>query len=113
MTLDRTDFKKEEKKLKKYYNEQQMLEKILVHLKQCSSYEDILNNPISSMYGFEALKHEMTGYYSFNLCKNGGMIRLICSIKKEEKIVKLEYISIRHYEDFKRKIKKDKLKIYE
>lgn len=111
MRLDRTNFKKEEKKLKKHYNEQQMLEKILVHLKQCSSYEDILYNPISRMYGFESLKHGMSGYYSFNLCKNGGVIRLICSINKEEKIVQLVYISMDHYEDFKKKIKKDKLKI--
>ena len=44
----------------------------------------------------------MSGYYSFNLCKNGCMIRLICRIEKEKNLVILEYITMNHYEDFKR-----------
>ena len=54
------------------------------------------------MYGFEILRYDMSGYYSFNLCKNGGMIRLICRIEKEKNLVILEYITMNHYEDFKR-----------
>lgn len=105
MQLVRENFKNEEKKLKKHHDEQNRLDMILNHIKQCQSFEELWNSPISMMYGFEALKHEMKGYYSFNLCKNGGVIRFICTIDKQEKSVKLEYISMNHYEDFKKKIK--------
>lgn len=105
MQLDREKFKGEEKKLKKHHGEQETLEKILQHIKQCQSYEELRNNPISMMYGFEKLKHEMSGYYSFNLCKRGGTKRLLFKIDKENNVAKLEYITTNHYEDFKQKIK--------
>lgn len=57
------------------------------------------------MYGFEPLKHEMRGYYSFNLCKVGGVIRLVFTIDVKNNSVNLEYISMNHYKDFKEKIK--------
>ena len=110
MRLERENFEKEIKKLKKHNNELEMLEKILVHIKQTCSYDDLCCNPISRMYGFEVLKYEMCGYHSFNLCKKGGVIRLICKINKEDKSVSLEYISMNHYEDFKEKIKRENKK---
>lgn len=82
-----------------------MLNKIILHIKECHTYEELSKHPVSIMYGFESLKEDMNGYYSFNLCKNGGTIRLIVSIDKENKIVKLEYITMKHYEDIKRKWK--------
>lgn len=102
--LNRGNFKNEEKKLKKHYDEQIILEKNLGHIKRCESHEELCNNPVSLMYGFEELKHEFNGYYSFNLCKKGGVIRLIFSIDKD--VMKLEFISMNHYDDFKRKCKK-------
>ena len=93
-----------EKELKKYTNEKQQLEKIIVHIKNCNTYKELQLHPISKMYGFEALRNEMSGYYSFNLCKNGGMIRLICSIDIEQNTVNFEFISTKHYEDFKRSL---------
>ena len=79
-----------------------MLEKIILLNKESSSYDELVINPFSKMYGFEILRYDMSGYYSFNLCKNGGMIRLICRIEKEKNLVILEYITMNHYEDFKR-----------
>ena len=102
MLLDRSTFKNEEKKLKRHYKEKEMLEKIILLIKESSSYDELVVNPFSKMYGFEILRYDMSGYYSFNLCKNGGMIRLICRIEKEKNLVILEYITMNHYEDFKR-----------
>lgn len=85
---DRSTFKNEEKKLKRHYKEKEMLEKIILLIKESSSYDELVINPFSKMYGFEILRYDMSGYYSFNLCKNGGMIRLICRIEKENKYPK-------------------------
>ena len=106
MHLSCENFKNEQKKLKKHYQEQIILEKLLLHIKICQTYDELVSNPISTMYGFEALKHELFGYYSFRLSKKGGVIRLIFTIDKEKNIVKLEFISMDHYEDFKKKINK-------
>ena len=97
-------YKNSEKNIKKHYNELNMLEKIKTHIKQCNNYIELKNNPISKMYGFEQLKYELNNYYSFNLCKNGGKIRLIISINELEQEVILEYISVDHYLDFKNKL---------
>lgn len=66
-------------------------------------YRDLFNNPFSKIYGFEVLKHEMGGFISFNLNKNGGVIRLICSVDVENNKLKIEFISMDHYKDFMRK----------
>ena len=58
------------------------------------------------MYGYEALKDDLSGYHSFNLCKNRGRIRLIFTVNREANEIKLIYISTEHYDDFK-KVKKD------
>jgi Txe/YoeB family toxin of Txe-Axe toxin-antitoxin module len=96
-------YKNSNKNIKNRYNEKKTLDMIINHIKQCTDFPSLSINPISLMYGFEPLKHELNGYYSFNLNKNGGKIRLIVSPSGEE-ILKLEYISIDHYEDFKNKL---------
>ena len=94
-------YKKSEKNIKKKYLQQHTLEMIKNHIKQCNSFHELLNHPISIMYGFEALKYELSGYYSFNLCKNRRTVRLIVSINIANNQVCLEYISVDHYADFK------------
>lgn len=97
-------YEKSLKKLKKYNDETLRLNKILELIKNSESLEHLKINPISKMYGFEALKYDLTGYYSFNLCKSrGGMIRLIVSIDELNTEMNLVYISTNHYEDFKRR----------
>ena len=108
MQLDKTNFKNEPKKLKRYHEEQATLEKILVLIKESTSFDSLEANPLSIMYGFEPLKYELSGFYSFNLCKNGGCIRLILLVNTEEKIVSLEYITMNHYIDFKEELKINK-----
>ena len=107
MQLNSSDLKKEEKKLKRYQKEQKTLELIIKHIKMCNSYKDLKSNPMSRVYEFEELKHELNGYCSFRLEKS-GTIRLIVKIEEEENIVKIEFISMDHYKDFKRMLKKSK-----
>ena len=95
-------YKKSEKNIKKKYSEQRTLEMIKTHIKQCNNFPELEKHPISIIYGFEPLKYELAGYYSFNLCKNGGTVRLIVSINESSNQVCLEYISTDHYADFKK-----------
>lgn len=99
-------YKNQEKKLKKRYENREIYEKIINHIKQCDTINELENNCISKMYGYEALKDDLSGYHSFNLCKNRGRIRLIFTVNREQNEIKLIYISTEHYEDFK-KVKKD------
>ena len=101
-------FKKELKKLKRHPKEMERCLNIIEHIKLCNNYEELKNNPLSKRYGFETLKYEMNGYHSFNLCFGGGVIRLICSVFEDDNIIRLEYISKKHYEDFKIKLKEKK-----
>ncbi len=105
MKIDKTKFEKEIKKIKKHYKEQEKLDKIINHIKMCDTMEILENHSISKIYEFEPLKHELNGYYSFNLCKKGGVIRLIFTVDRVNNIVILEYISMDHYDDFKNKLK--------
>lgn len=95
-------YKKSVKNLKKYHKETKILEMVKNHLKQSYDLCELKKNPISYTYGFEALKYELNGFYSFNLCKSGGSIRLIVAFDEIENIAILEYISMNHYEDFKK-----------
>lgn len=104
MILNRDNFNNQEKKLKKYNEEKKTYDKIINHIKLCNNFTELGYSPMSLMYGFEALKHELSGYYSFRLSKKGGVIRLIVSEGKSDEEINLEYISMEHYEDFKRKI---------
>ncbi len=105
MHINRENFKNEEKKIKRHYEQQIILKKILILIKQCQSYEELVNNGLLKIYGFERLKHELSEYYSFNLCKNKGTIRLICTIDEESNTVNLEFISLNHYDDFKKSLR--------
>ncbi len=99
-------YRSSEKNIKRRFKEQDTLNKIKNHIKQSSNFIELKSNPISIMYGFEQLKYELNDYYSFNLCKNGGKIRLIFSIDISLNQVSLEYISVEHYADFKNKLKR-------
>ncbi len=99
-------YKNQEKKLKRHHENKEIYGKIINLIKQCDTINDLENNCFSKIYGYEALKDDLYGYYSFNLCKNRGRIRLILTVDKKENEIKLIYISMDHYEDFK-KVKKD------
>ncbi len=97
MKINRSaNYKNEEKKLRKFHKEFETYNKIINMLKRSND----LNDELFKLYGFERLKHELSDYYSFNLNKNGGKIRLIVTFSND--IVNLEYISTKHYTDFKR-----------
>lgn len=105
MHLERHDgYKKEEKKLKKRAEVSEIYDKIIEHIKQCDDMVDLRTHPISWMYNFEAMRGDLSGYYSFNLCKNGGSVRLIFTVNEEVNTVTLAYISVDHYKDFKKKL---------
>lgn len=104
MIINRDNFNNQEKKLKRYIPEKRTYDMIINHIKLCNSFEELQYSPIAAMYGFEALKYELSGYYSFRLSKKGGLIRLIVSKGKNYDELNLEYISMDHYEDFKRRI---------
>lgn len=97
-------YKNSKKNIKKHYSEQDTLDMIINHIKQCINFDELKNNPISIMYGYEQLKYELNNYYSFNLCKKGGKIRLIFSVDESLNQISLEFISIDHYIDFKNKL---------
>ena len=105
MQLDYIDFDKEKKKLKRYPAEKEILGKIIIHIKSCKTYQELKFNALSKIYGFEELKHELAGYSSFRLGKN-GVIRLIIKVDIEKDIVYFRYISLDHYDDFKRRLRK-------
>lgn len=94
---------KTKRKLKRYFNEKNHYDRILEHIKMVKSYDELCNHPFSIMYGFERLKYFKDEYYSFNLGKNKGVIRLIFKIDRENNVVILKFISMDHYNDFKRK----------
>lgn len=99
-------YENSEKNLKKRYEEQKTLEMIKNHIKRSNNFQELRENPLSNMYGYEPLKYELNGYYSFNLCKNGGTIRLIISVNESLNQVCLEYVDPKHYKEFKNKIKR-------
>lgn len=89
------------KKLKKHKNEYDNLLKIEKILRNAKDFKELCNLPIVKMYHFERLKHELNEFYSFNLCKNGGKIRLIVKPSDDNSIeIFLIYISYNHYSDF-------------
>ena len=97
-------YKNSIKKLKKRYEEQKTLELLKNHIKQNINFNELKTNPISLIYEYEQLKHELSNYHSFNLCKSGGKIRLIFTVNESLNQVCLEYVSIDHYKDFKNKL---------
>ena len=71
------------KKIKKHTSEAEILERIKQLIENTENFEKLVNNPLAKMYGFERLKYEFNEYYSFNLSKNGSVIRLIIFPKNE------------------------------
>lgn len=108
MQLDRSKFKNEAKKLKRNFKELENLEKILILIKQSKDLISLKESPLSYIYGFEYLKKDLRGFYSFNLEKNQGRFRLICSFDIVNNIAVLEYISLNHYIDFKKYLNQNK-----
>ena len=90
------------KKLKKYSKEYDNLKYIIDLIENHHELKDLLNNPICYMYHLERLKYNLNEYYTFNLSKNGGLIRLIVHPNEQDNIIELVYISYNHYEDFKK-----------
>ena len=105
MHLDSSALNKEKKKLKNYNEEKLTLEKIVKYIKFCNDYKELKSNPFSKVYGFEELKYELSGYSSFRISKS-GVIRLITKVDEDNNKVIIKFISMEHYEDFKRKLKR-------
>lgn len=91
------------KRIRNKHKEKDTLELIVNHIKLCNDFQCLCTHPVSLMYGFEPLKYELNGYYSFNLNKSSGVVRLIVSTDKNETL-RLEFVSVNHYDDFKNKL---------
>lgn len=96
-------YKNSYKGIKNKHKEKDTLELIINHIKLCKDFQCLSTHSVSLMYGFEPLKYELNGYYSFNLNKNSGVVRLIVSTDSNE-ILRLEFVSVNHYDDFKNKL---------
>lgn len=88
------------KKLSKYPKEKQVLLDILEFIRNSENIQSLKSNGLAKMYGFEQLKHNLHRYHSFNLCKNGGVIRLVVYLDIEKECIEILYISYNHYKDF-------------
>ena len=73
MKIVREDFKNEEKKLKKYFNEKNNYEKIIMHIRTVNTYKELCIHPFSIMYGFERLKFISMNHYADFKRKKGIM----------------------------------------
>lgn len=85
------------KNLKKHYKELEELNRILKYLKYKNTFEEIQNDSVAKMYGFERLKHQYNEFYSFRLSK---IMRLIVKPHEDKIKIYLIYVSKEHYEDF-------------
>lgn len=99
------NWKKQLKKIDRKKKEEEIYNKIVNRFELISKHEEVLEDFILKMYKFESLKYDMSGYYSINLNKNGGTIRLIIKIDKYNNKIIMEYITVDHYKDFKRYLK--------
>ena len=88
------------KKIKKYTKEYNNLLDILDILESAESFDILIKLPILQLYNFERLKYQFNEFYSFNLSRNGGLIRLIIKPKHNKVEVYIVYISFDHYKDF-------------
>ena len=65
------------------------------------NFQELINLPQSKMYKLEIMKYDKNEYYSFNLSKYGGVIRLIIKPVDDYSVeLYLVMISYNHYEDF-------------
>ena len=98
------------KKLKRRKKECDNLEDIKSKITNHNTFKEIEMNPImTTIYDFEALKYQNSGFWSFNLEKHGGVIRLIVMPSEKEDEIIFVYISYDHYKDFT----PDRLKFYD
>ncbi len=89
------------KKLRSHAKEKTNLNNIKSILESSTDFNELKTNPLIKFYGFEQLRYQLNEFYSFNLDKGGGVIRLI--IKPDElnyKNIYLIFISYKHYDDF-------------
>lgn len=96
------NYEKGYKELKKKHRTEQLnnLKFINELIKRSLDFNELKNNPLSYMYGFEPLKYNNSGYYSFNLSKHSGVIRLI--IRPQDNLINIDLVDIsnNHYKDF-------------
>jgi len=95
------NYNKQLKKLKRHKKEYENLSDILDIIERADDFNILCKLPIVNIYDFERLKHNLNEYYSFNLNKHGGTIRLIIKPNSSNIIeVYLCFISFEHYKDF-------------
>ena len=98
------------KKLSRHTKEKVNLKIIREIIENNDTFNSLKTNLIALMYGFERMKYENSCFYSFNLCKNGGKIRLIVYPNDNDtSCFDLVYVSFNHYQDFS----KDKVIYYD
>ena len=90
------------KELKKKHKtqEQKNLKEIIEAIKNSDNYNDLKRTPAAAIFKFEELKEDKVGFASFNLCKNGGTVRLIVKPQENMIILEIVFISTNHYKDF-------------
>lgn len=98
-------YKNSKNKIKKNYDAQNKLSKVISHIEATKDIADLKSNVLSYIYGYEELRNDLSGFYRFGIDKNSktGKLRLIFSISENK--IYLEYISDKHYEDFKKYLK--------
>ena len=108
MIIEETSgYKNSKKKIKNNHESLDIHDKVRSHIYAAKNRDDLINNPISRLYGYEELKNDLSGYHRFSLCKNAshGKFRLVFSFIDDDTI-RLEYVSDEHYMDFKRYLRK-------
>lgn len=96
------NFEKGKKELRKKHKveELDMLDSIILLVKRSDTYELMKNSPLAYLYGFEELKEDKSGFFSFRLSKKRSSIRLIGQYQDNIITIQLVYISMDHYNDF-------------
>ncbi len=89
------------KKLKSHHKEYNNFLNILDIIEHARDFKVLTNLPQCKMFNFERLKYDKSEYYSFNLSKSRGVIRLIVKPVDDNSVeLYLIMISYNHYEDF-------------
>ena len=96
------NFEKGKKELNKKHKveELNMLNSIVKLIKRSDTYELMKNSPLAYLYGFEELRGDKSGFFSFRLSKKSSPIRLIGQYQDNIITIQLVYISMDHYNDF-------------
>lgn len=98
------------KNLKRHRKELTILKEITEKITNHNTFEELRNNPVmTTIYKFKELRHQNSGFWSFNLEKNGGVIRLIVMPSENENEIIFVYVSYDHYNDFT----PDKIRFYD